>query len=342
MSGEFDSVVTSLRQVTEERNNLLPLREELAERVADAEHAHAELTRLRQEAESLRMQLTAQAAALSDREREVATSRDEFLIVKRGRDDLKQLVEELQDKVVRLETEVTQQSEKLQTKSAELATARRELNEAVPQLRGLEQAIRARDELADNLRAELQTAQDERGIMSVQLEKARARQKTMAQEIFQRDTRIAELKSDLAVHTEAMAAIRRDVGRMSGEPEGPKDSEPQRQLEPLGHEGITILLDRKIMTIGRTAESDICIPSKLVSRKHARLLIGPNGVIIEDAGSTNGCYVNNYQVKQQLMRDGDVLLIGDLKYRLSTKAGPNTTRIRDNVLPLPDPRRPAS
>ena len=46
-------------------------------------------------------------------------------------------------------------------------------------------------------------------------------------------------------------------------------------------------------------------------------LIGPNAVILEDAGSTNGCFVNDVQVKQQLMRDGDVLSIGDLKYRLA-------------------------
>jgi chromosome segregation ATPase len=338
VSAELEKALSSLQQLTAERDELMPLREELTERAADLERTFGELVRMRQDADALRAQFATQAATLAERERELALSRDDMMHAKRGHDDLVQLVEDLQEKVVRLETEVAQQNERLQAKSAELAAARRELNEALPQVRGLEQALRARDELADNLRSELQKVQDEQGSMNVQLEKARARHKSMAQEVFQRDTRIAELKSDLAVHTEALAAIRRDVGRMAGEPEAPKDSEPLRMLEPLGHEGIAIVLDRKIMTIGRTAESDICIPSKLVSRKHARLLIGPNGVIIEDAGSTNGCYVNNYQVKQQLMRDGDVLLVGDLKYRLTTRSG-STTRIRDNVLPLPEPRR---
>jgi pSer/pThr/pTyr-binding forkhead associated (FHA) protein len=98
-----------------------------------------------------------------------------------------------------------------------------------------------------------------------------------------------------------------------------------------------IVLNRKTMTIGRTSDNDICIPSKLVSRNHARLLVGPNAVILEDAGSTNGCFVNEVQVKQQLMRDGDVLSVGDLKYRLRSRPD-NATRIRDNVIPFGDGR----
>ena len=71
-----------------------------------------------------------------------------------------------------------------------------------------------------------------------------------------------------------------------------------------------------MLTIGRTAENDIALPSKMVSRNHARLLIGPNGIIVEDNGSTNGCFVNGEQVKQHLMHDSDVLELGDLRYRL--------------------------
>ena len=86
------------------------------------------------------------------------------------------------------------------------------------------------------------------------------------------------------------------------------------------------------MTIGRTEENDICIPSKLISRHHARLLIGPNAVIVEDTGSTNGCFVNERQIKQQLMRDGDVLSIGDLRFRLSTRS--IVRREGSNVIPF--------
>jgi pSer/pThr/pTyr-binding forkhead associated (FHA) protein len=96
------------------------------------------------------------------------------------------------------------------------------------------------------------------------------------------------------------------------------------------------------MTIGRTDENDICIPSKLISRHHARLLIGPNAVIIEDTGSTNGCYVNDRQVKQQLMRDGDILTIGDLRFRLLTRGeAPARAPQSNNVIPFgSEPSKP--
>ena len=157
----------------------------------------------------------------------------------------------------------------------------------------------------------------------------------MAREIFSRDNQIASLKADLAVHVETLAAIRQDVNRASTLVE---DEHPDRVLEPVGHDSEIIELNKKLMTIGRTSENDICIPSKLVSRNHARLLIGPNAVIIEDAGSTNGCLVNDVQVKQQVMREGDVLSIGDLKYRLRTRSDTGT-RARDNVIPFGEGRQ---
>jgi hypothetical protein len=45
----------------------------------------------------------------------------------------------------------------------------------------------------------------------MQLDKARARAKSLAERIFQKDARIASLRAELAVHSEALAALRRDA-----------------------------------------------------------------------------------------------------------------------------------
>lgn len=214
--------------------------------------------------------------------------------------------------------------------AAELAAARRQLGQQLTATQSLEQAIRARDTLAEHLRAELQIAQDERAIIAGQLEKSRARNKAMAKDIFARDNQIATLKADLAVHIETLAAIRQDVHRASAAVEA---EHPDRVLEPVDHDADIVVLNKKTMTIGRTSDNDICIPSKLVSRNHARLLVGPNAVIVEDAGSTNGCLVNGARVKQHVIREGDVLSIGDLKYRLHTRPD-KAARLRDNVIPF--------
>ena len=182
---------------------------------------------------------------------------------------------------------------------------------------------------------QLQTAHDECAIMADQREKARARSKQLTQEIFRRDHKIDELEADLAVHSEALAAIRRDVNRIGDKapPEVVEDSE--WVLEPIEHSGEVLRLTGSMLTVGRTAENDIALPSKMVSRNHARLLIGPNGIIVEDAGSTNGCFVNGEQVRQHLMHDNDVLELGDLRYRLRLR-GPRETAVRANVVPLFD------
>jgi hypothetical protein len=184
---------------------------------------------------------------------------------------------------------------------------------------GFEQAIRMRDKQTEDLIAQLQTARDERATMGMQLEKARAREKNLTDQVFSGNNQISLLQQQLAAHTEALATIRRDVGRICGRADS-EFEEVQHILEPVEHKGAPIHLTGEVLTVGRTSDNDISIPSTLVSRCHARLLVGPTGVIIEDANSTNGCYVNGEQVRQHLLHDGDVLELGGLRYCLRTRA----------------------
>ena len=94
--------------------------------------------------------------------------------------------------------------------------------------------------------------------------------------------------------------------------------EAARRLIPLDHDGEAVALRRDIITIGRTKENDICIPSRAVSRDHARLLMSPRSVTIVDMDSANGCFVNDAPVKKQKLQEGDVLRIGDRSYRFTT------------------------
>ncbi len=271
--------------------------------------------------------------ALTAQARELAEARDaQACELAQAREDFALVRQELEE----FAAHARERDEQAAANAAELAAARRQLQQQASILQSLEQAIRARDSLLERVRAELQMSHDERSIIAGQLEKSRARNKAMAREIFARDSQIGSLKADLAIHAETLAAIRQDVNRTAVLPEH-EGKHPDRVLEPVGHEGDLIVLDKKTMTIGRTSDNDICIASKLVSRSHARLLVGPNAVIVEDAGSTNGCLVNDVLVKQQLMRDGDVLAIGDLKYRLRTRPAP-APRTRGNVIPFGEGR----
>lgn len=66
------------------------------------------------------------------------------------------------------------------------------------------------------------------------------------------------------------------------------------------------------ITIGRTPDNDLAIADMLVSRRHARLLTGPQGLVIEDLGSANGTQVNGRRIAgATALRDGDVVTVGN-------------------------------
>ena len=64
-------------------------------------------------------------------------------------------------------------------------------------------------------------------------------------------------------------------------------------------------------TIGNAVDNDIVVPDVLASRHHAILVPTADGVRIQDAGSTNGTFVNGQRVKDALLRDGNVITLGN-------------------------------
>jgi DNA-binding winged helix-turn-helix (wHTH) protein len=62
--------------------------------------------------------------------------------------------------------------------------------------------------------------------------------------------------------------------------------------------------------IGRDEVCDIVIPSRQVSRQHARFTPSEDGVIIEDLGSKNGTHCNGQMIDEPTpLKDGDVVQI---------------------------------
>lgn len=63
--------------------------------------------------------------------------------------------------------------------------------------------------------------------------------------------------------------------------------------------------------IGRSPECRVTIEDPLVSRVHARVVVGADGVRVEDAGSRNGVRVNGQLVREPTpLADGDRIRIG--------------------------------
>ncbi|MDI6712278.1 MAG: FHA domain-containing protein [Anaerosomatales bacterium] len=74
--------------------------------------------------------------------------------------------------------------------------------------------------------------------------------------------------------------------------------------------GERFYLDRPRLTVGRNPASDIFLNDVTVSRSHAVIEVGPEGVTIEDAGSLNGTYVGDVRVDKATLKHGDLVQIG--------------------------------
>jgi predicted component of type VI protein secretion system len=66
--------------------------------------------------------------------------------------------------------------------------------------------------------------------------------------------------------------------------------------------------------VGRGAGASIALEDKDVSRRHARLEVGPDGVLVHDLGSKNGVYADGHRIEGSiLLTHGSILAFGDLQ-----------------------------
>ena len=76
--------------------------------------------------------------------------------------------------------------------------------------------------------------------------------------------------------------------------------------------GQTFVLDQDSLTLGRDPGNEIAIGDPQVSRQHARITRQGGLTVIEDAGSTNGTFVNGLRLAgPHTLTDGDVISLGD-------------------------------
>jgi len=74
-------------------------------------------------------------------------------------------------------------------------------------------------------------------------------------------------------------------------------------------------LTGRTMKLGRDPTCQITLEDPHISRNHAEIICrSPTEIIIRDIGSTNGVFVNGKRITEQLLTDGDKILIGTRLY----------------------------
>lgn len=78
-----------------------------------------------------------------------------------------------------------------------------------------------------------------------------------------------------------------------------------------------IALNRPRMVLGRDDSCDISLDSRYVSRYQNLFMETPEGWLLIDLSSTNGCFVNGRRVREHRLRDGDLIAVGHHQLRFS-------------------------
>ena len=97
-----------------------------------------------------------------------------------------------------------------------------------------------------------------------------------------------------------------------------------------------VVVDEAVL--GRLAECDLHIEDKLASRRHAKVRVDPQGVYLEDLGSSNGTRLHDERVREARLEDGDEFEIGHvrIRVRLQTPHGEPVHK----ATPTPPPSSP--
>jgi adenylate cyclase len=85
------------------------------------------------------------------------------------------------------------------------------------------------------------------------------------------------------------------------------------------------LPDGRTVVVGRGVESDLTVLDPTISRRHAELTAGPEGVMLRDLGSSNGTHVNGRRLATASLAPGDAVSFGKVSYRLEIAPAPPPT-----------------
>lgn len=69
-------------------------------------------------------------------------------------------------------------------------------------------------------------------------------------------------------------------------------------------------LESPTLVLGRSSKCDVQIDQESVSRAHSKIMNQGKTIRIRDLGSTNGTYVNDEQIEERTLADGDLIKIG--------------------------------
>ena len=82
-----------------------------------------------------------------------------------------------------------------------------------------------------------------------------------------------------------------------------------------GAEVMIVALDRPVLHLGRSTSADIVVDHATVSRRHAVIALQGEEAVLLDDRSRNGVLLNGEPVSRAILRNGDVIQLGEVVMR---------------------------
>jgi len=80
--------------------------------------------------------------------------------------------------------------------------------------------------------------------------------------------------------------------------------------------GRTFDLNVERTTVGRIEENTFQIADGSVSSRHAEIILKGEEILIKDIGSTNGTFINNEKITEQILKPGQTLRFGQVELKI--------------------------
>ncbi len=190
----------------------------------------------------------------------------------------------------------------------------------------LKKELEDKDAYVDRLCARLSELELERSANIDELRKQRGIIDHIENEIRARLTKVARTSRKPEQRQEIATSIMKlDEERARNRDYLPDDLvTTMGRLRLLSDDGNSIAyeIDGRSISIGRGPHNDIRLERASVSREHARVTSTVDGILIEDLSSRNGIRINGERVARRSLHSGDIVMIGQVKFRYTTSVIP--------------------
>lgn len=204
----------------------------------------------------------------------------------------------------------------------ELRAAQEELRASGERSSTNEGDLRAAEDALTRAESELRATASRVEELTKADEQWRATVDAARQALEERDSLIRRLETEAAHSTALLDNIQHSIKFLEQPVPNPTEVVPEGASRLLirteGDGEVVHVLGRKT-SIGRTADNDLQIETRFISRHHAVILAGPSSTIIEDLNSTNGVLVNGRRITRQTLQDGDHVVVGRSQFRFAVR-----------------------